>query len=192
MGLDLFLHLKSTRPGSVKKRLYQRDFLTFCQETLGSVVLGFFFSTLNQPPDWDPLSPAAWQRDCVRRTFYPMSPWYFDLFVNFFLPCRLTSLSEIHSARRREEETVVERIQDAALSSTSLRDTQGDVSQQYTFFQETRGYVRDLVECLDEKVRLIIQGTFPFTPSSPPHTCYSLCKQYSWPDLVMYRYVFLC
>ncbi|XP_041462279.1 PAX3- and PAX7-binding protein 1-like isoform X1 [Lytechinus variegatus] len=68
---------------------------------------------------------------------------------------RLESIQEIHNAHLREQDSVSERLQDAALSSTNLRDTQGDVSGQYNFFQEMRGYVRDLVECLDEKVPLI-------------------------------------
>ncbi|XP_071491063.1 PAX3- and PAX7-binding protein 1-like [Diadema antillarum] len=68
---------------------------------------------------------------------------------------RLESVTEIHNAHLRESDSVTDRLQDAALSSENLRDTQGDVSGQYNFFQEMRGYVTDLVECLDEKVPLI-------------------------------------
>ncbi|XP_030850781.1 PAX3- and PAX7-binding protein 1 isoform X1 [Strongylocentrotus purpuratus] len=68
---------------------------------------------------------------------------------------RLESIQEIHNAHLRESDNNSERLQDAALSSTNLRDTQGDVSSEYNFFQEMRGYVRDLVECLDEKLPLI-------------------------------------
>ena len=31
-------------------------------------------------------------------------------------------------------------------------DSKGDLEEQYKFFQEMRGYVTDLVECLNEKV----------------------------------------
>ena len=81
-----------------------------------------------------------------------------------FLLFRLESIQEIHNAHLREKDNVSERLQDAALSSTNLRDTQGDVSGQYNFFQEMRGYVRDLVECLDEKVRSYVTGVHILTP----------------------------
>ena len=48
-----------------------------------------------------------------------------------------------------------DRLQSSASSTIHLKDTQGDVTSQYGFFQEMRGYVRDLVECLNEKVRRI-------------------------------------
>ncbi|XP_071819280.1 PAX3- and PAX7-binding protein 1-like [Apostichopus japonicus] len=65
---------------------------------------------------------------------------------------RLEPLQEVHRAHEREYENMTERMKSSALSSVELKDSTGGVSGQYDFYQEMRSYVRDLVECLNEKV----------------------------------------
>lgn len=68
---------------------------------------------------------------------------------------RLEPLEEVHRAHEREYENINERMKNSALSSVELKESTGGVSEQYDFFQEMRSYVKDLVECLNEKVSSI-------------------------------------
>lgn len=65
---------------------------------------------------------------------------------------RLEPLQETCRAHEREYENMVERMKNSALSSVELKDSSGGVNGQYEFFQEMRNYVRDLLDCLNEKV----------------------------------------
>ncbi|XP_038077839.1 PAX3- and PAX7-binding protein 1-like [Patiria miniata] len=67
------------------------------------------------------------------------------------------SVKDVHRAHERELDQQQERLESSADTSVSLKDSQGGVSGQYQFFQEMKGYVKDLVECYGEKV-LIIDG----------------------------------
>ncbi|XP_022100458.1 PAX3- and PAX7-binding protein 1-like [Acanthaster planci] len=67
------------------------------------------------------------------------------------------SVKDVHRAHERELDQLQERLESSADTSISLKDTQGDVTGQYRFFQEMKGYVKDLVECFGEKV-VIIDG----------------------------------
>jgi GC-rich sequence DNA-binding factor len=45
-------------------------------------------------------------------------------------------------------------IEEAQTNIVNCKDSSGGLEERYRFFQEMRGYVRDLVECLNEKVGL--------------------------------------
>lgn len=69
-------------------------------------------------------------------------------------------MREIHRRHELNYEAVV---QELVQSKKELED--GDVqapemAQRYRYYQELRGYVTDLVECLDEKVGLQIRKKF--------------------------------
>ncbi len=60
----------------------------------------------------------------------------------------------VHRAHVHERDDLASRHE---LSETSIEKRSGSqrpLEEQYTFFQQMRGYVRDLVECLNEKVGL--------------------------------------
>ena len=79
-------------------------------------------------------------------------------------PIRFESVKDVHRNHQREYEQLQERLGSSADTSVSLKDTQGSVNDQYRFYQEMKCYVRDLVECYQEKVSQP-QGTSP--PPSP-------------------------
>lgn len=68
----------------------------------------------------------------------------------------MTDLDEVHRSHLRERETLESDI----VTSEKAIDTCGtcvkDLEERYRFFQEMRGYVRDLVHCLNEKVGLYL------------------------------------
>lgn len=51
-----------------------------------------------------------------------------------------------------EREDIIDRLKTCEESISKCESSQGGLEEQYRFFQEMRGYVRDLVECLNEKV----------------------------------------
>lgn len=61
-------------------------------------------------------------------------------------------MDEVHRSHVNESQTLVN---DIATTEQSIVDCEKSVQgleDRYRFFQEMRGYVRDLVECLNEKV----------------------------------------
>nr|XP_006815310.1 PREDICTED: PAX3- and PAX7-binding protein 1-like [Saccoglossus kowalevskii] len=65
---------------------------------------------------------------------------------------RLNSLDEVHRAHQREMDVIQDSLSTSVDGSEKLKRSFGEMEMQYRFFQEMRGYVRDLVECLNEKV----------------------------------------
>ena len=66
---------------------------------------------------------------------------------------RIVSLQEVNRGRRLEKEKMSSQMESCDASITSLERQMKDAESRYGFFQEMRGYVRDLIECLNEKVR---------------------------------------
>ena len=65
---------------------------------------------------------------------------------------RLDSICEIHRKHTHERDDLASRIELSEEAIVDADSSKGSLEEQYRFFQETRGYVRDLVECLNEKV----------------------------------------
>ncbi|XP_066289415.1 PAX3- and PAX7-binding protein 1-like isoform X2 [Branchiostoma lanceolatum] len=70
---------------------------------------------------------------------------------------RLDSLKQVHSAHQREHDKHTFDMDSSVNVVDDIEGSADDVEQQFTFFQEMRGYVRDLVECLNEKAPKIDQ-----------------------------------
>ncbi|XP_070568099.1 PAX3- and PAX7-binding protein 1-like [Ptychodera flava] len=68
---------------------------------------------------------------------------------------RLESLEQVNRAHQREMDQVVDNLSSSEENTERLKSSFGDMERQYKFFQEMRGYVRDLVECLNAKVPVI-------------------------------------
>ena len=66
---------------------------------------------------------------------------------------RIVSLQEVNRGRRLEKEKMSSQMESCDASITSLETQMKDAEGRYGFFQEMRGYVKDLIECLNEKVR---------------------------------------
>ncbi|RUS81278.1 hypothetical protein EGW08_010952 [Elysia chlorotica] len=68
---------------------------------------------------------------------------------------RLDVADSVHRTHKLELERVVSDITDTTESIELCEQKAPDLENRYRFFQELRGYVRDLVECLNEKVPVI-------------------------------------
>jgi len=58
----------------------------------------------------------------------------------------------VHRVHTHERDDVCSRAEMSNETIAQLSGRTSSLEEQYQFFQETRGYVRDLVECLNEKV----------------------------------------
>jgi len=58
----------------------------------------------------------------------------------------------VHRVHTHERDHICSRAEMSTESITQLSARTASLEEQYKFFQETRGYVSDLVECLNEKV----------------------------------------
>ena len=58
----------------------------------------------------------------------------------------------VHRTHKLELDRVVSDIADTTENIEVCEQKAPDLENRYRFFQELRGYVRDLVECLNEKV----------------------------------------
>ena len=61
-------------------------------------------------------------------------------------------MEEVHHAHLNESQTLVNDIAGTEQSIIDCENSIESLEDRYRFFQEMRGYVRDLVECLNEKV----------------------------------------
>ena len=66
---------------------------------------------------------------------------------------RIVSLQEVNRGRELQKDKLLSQMESCDASITSLEEQMKDAESHYAFFQEMRGYVRDLIECLNEKVR---------------------------------------
>jgi len=58
----------------------------------------------------------------------------------------------VHRVHTHERDDMCSRAEMSSESIMQLTGRTSSLEEQYQFFQEMRGYVRDLVECLNEKV----------------------------------------
>lgn len=75
----------------------------------------------------------------------------------------------VYRTHKQELEKTVFDIDDAKDIIESSEQKAPDLEKRFQFFQELRGYVRDLVECLNEKVcpsfLFVLTHTHAYTPS---------------------------
>lgn len=65
---------------------------------------------------------------------------------------QLVSLQEVHRQHRMDKEKASSQLETAQGSIKKLERQGRNAEQRFSFFQEMRGYVRDLIECLNNKV----------------------------------------
>ncbi|XP_038657586.1 PAX3- and PAX7-binding protein 1 [Scyliorhinus canicula] len=82
-----------------------------------------------------------------------MPPVTIDL-VKKRLKDRLDSMKEVHKTNQQRLEKLHEDLENSSKTIERLEGITDD-SGRYRFFQEMRGYVRDLLECFNEKVPLV-------------------------------------
>lgn len=61
-------------------------------------------------------------------------------------------MDEVHRSHTRDRDSLVSDIDDTEKSIETCQEKVAGLEACYRFFQEMRGYVRDLVDCLSEKV----------------------------------------
>ena len=72
---------------------------------------------------------------------------------------RLASLQELHSRHKMDLTRVTDELASTKAEHERLETEQPVLAQKFRYYQELRGYVTDLVECLDEKVGSYISFT---------------------------------
>ena len=65
---------------------------------------------------------------------------------------QLSTLQEVHRGHQMDKEKATSQLETAQGSIKKLERQGRNAEQRFTFFQEMRGYVRDLLECLNHKV----------------------------------------
>ena len=65
---------------------------------------------------------------------------------------QLATLQEVHRGHKMDKEKATSQLETAQGSIKKLERQGRNAEQRFTFFQEMRGYVRDLLECLNHKV----------------------------------------
>ncbi|XP_064614574.1 PAX3- and PAX7-binding protein 1-like [Liolophura sinensis] len=70
---------------------------------------------------------------------------------------RVDSMEAVHKNHVAEKDRLVQDLEDTETSISQAEGSTDGLEERYRFFQEMRGYVRDLVECLNEKVPRINQ-----------------------------------
>ncbi|KAH3737797.1 PAX3- and PAX7-binding protein 1-like [Dreissena polymorpha] len=68
---------------------------------------------------------------------------------------RLSTMDEVHRVHRQEADKLEHDMEDSKDSIVTCEASVPRLEERFKFFQEMRGYVRDLVECLNEKVPVI-------------------------------------
>lgn len=72
----------------------------------------------------------------------------------------------MHRSHVNERDTLVINLEDTQKEIEEAEKNCSILEERFKFFQEMRGYVRDLVECLNEKVGLHILKNTVFNPKS--------------------------
>jgi len=65
---------------------------------------------------------------------------------------RLADLREVHRRHVLDRDAAAEDLVTTAADAVRLEEEAPKMATRFRFYQELRGYVTDLVECLDEKV----------------------------------------
>lgn len=72
---------------------------------------------------------------------------------NCFFNFRLEKLEEVHTRRNFELQNITEEMKMLSTDLAQCKAMVPELTSRFQFYQDLRGYVTDLVECLDEKVR---------------------------------------
>lgn len=72
------------------------------------------------------------------------------------LAFRLDSMKEFQKANQQQHEKHQQSRDDSIKTIERLEGSSGGIAERYKFLQEMRGYVQDLLECFNEKVRMQI------------------------------------
>lgn len=67
---------------------------------------------------------------------------------------RLNNLREVHRRHELNYEAVVQELEQSEKELIEGENRAPEMAERYKYYQELRGYVNDLVECLNEKVGL--------------------------------------
>lgn len=65
---------------------------------------------------------------------------------------RLTSLKEVHRRHELDRQALLDEFRSLQVDAETLTTAGPSLATRFKFYQDMRGYVTDLVECLDEKV----------------------------------------
>lgn len=68
------------------------------------------------------------------------------------LLCRLDKLEEVYKRRENDYENMIEEMATLRTDYEKRKFIVPELAERFQFYQDLRGYVTDLVECLDEKV----------------------------------------
>lgn len=80
---------------------------------------------------------------------------------------RLDNLREVHSRHQLDQDQLEQELEQTVKELDEGEARAPQLAQRFRYYQELRGYVTDLVECLDEKVGLYaltffyVHGGFP-------------------------------
>lgn len=78
---------------------------------------------------------------------------YLKFNIKFY---RLNTLKDINSRHLQDKERAETELKECVKEAIHLEKEAPGLAEKFRFYQETRGYVTDLVECLDEKVGPIL------------------------------------
>lgn len=76
------------------------------------------------------------------------------IFVFFFSFYRVTTLQQVYRRHQLDKEQLDEELEQTVKEMDECELRAPQLAQRFRYYQELRGYVTDLVECLDEKVGL--------------------------------------
>jgi len=65
-------------------------------------------------------------------------------------------MDEVYRGHKQEVDKLEHDIEDSQMAIVNCEASASRLEERFKFFQEMRGYVRDLVECLNEKVSTYI------------------------------------
>lgn len=90
---------------------------------------------------------------------------------------RLEDLKQVHRRHLLDRDERVRELETLKAECVKIQTEGPTLADRFRFYQDLRGYVTDLVECLDEKVgaHIISGGSFIAFRSSDTHTHKLIC-----------------
>lgn len=114
--------------------------------------VGFYFVLFNEKVFEFKLSYCFQQQDLlISEAYFVKKPSKTPKSDACFVS-RLEEMSTVSRAHVQERDDVSSRLETCQENISIMTGKTGSLESQYRFFQEMRGYVTDLVECLNEKV----------------------------------------
>lgn len=80
----------------------------------------------------------------------------YNKYINLFLFNRVENLVQVHRRHQQDQIQLQEELEQSRKESNDAEIRAPELAQRFRYYQELRGYVTDLVECLDEKVGSLI------------------------------------